>query len=61
MLNLEGYIHTLEAISPIDGRYRKITEPLAEFFSEKALIKHRLIVEGEYLINLSAKRILPRQ
>ncbi len=43
----------LEAISPIDGRYRKITEPLAEFFSEKALIKYRIVVEGEYFIALS--------
>ena len=43
----------LEAISPIDGRYRRYTEPLAEFFSEKALIKYRVQVEGEYLIFLS--------
>ncbi len=43
----------LEAISPIDGRYRRYTEPLAEFFSEKALIKYRVQVEGEYLIFFS--------
>jgi len=43
----------LEAISPVDGRYRRYTEPLAEFFSEKALIKYRVKVEGEYLIFLS--------
>lgn len=43
----------LDAISPIDGRYRKHTEPLADFFSEKGLIKYRLIVEGEYFIFLS--------
>ncbi len=42
----------LEAISPIDGRYRRFTEPLANF-SEKGLIKYRLTVEGEYLIALS--------
>src|SRR3989344_8192688 len=40
----------LEAISPIDGRYRHITEPLAKFFSEKALMKYRLNVEGEYFL-----------
>lgn len=44
---------TLEAISSIDGRYRRITSPLAEFFSEKALIENRIVIEGEYLIALS--------
>lgn len=43
----------LEAVSPIDGRYRKQTSALAGFFSEKALAKYRLTVEGEYLIFLS--------
>lgn len=43
----------LETIGPVDGRYRRHTEQLAEFFSEKALIKHRIIVEIEYLIALS--------
>lgn len=43
----------LSSISPIDGRYRKTTEPLAEYFSEAALMKFRIIVEGEYLIALS--------
>lgn len=41
------------AISPIDGRYRKKTEELSEMFSEKALMKARLIVEVEYFISLS--------
>ena len=44
---------TLQAISPIDGRYRKHTELLARFFSEAALIRYRIVVEGEYLIALS--------
>ena len=48
----------LEAISPIDGRYRKNTKPLADFFSESALIKYRIIVEGEYLIALSEHKEL---
>jgi adenylosuccinate lyase len=43
----------LDAISPIDGRYRRNTEPLAAHFSERALIQYRLIVEGEYLLALS--------
>ena len=42
----------LTAISPIDGRYRSKTEPLAEFFSEYALIRYRIRVEIEYFITL---------
>lgn len=45
-------ISSLSAISPIDGRYRKTTEELADFFSEAALIKFRLLVEIEYFISL---------
>ena len=43
---------SLNAISPIDGRYRSKTAELNDFFSEKALIKYRLIVEIEYFISL---------
>ncbi len=43
----------LTSISPIDGRYAQTTAPLAEFFSEQALMRYRLIVETEYLIALS--------
>ncbi len=42
----------LNAISPIDGRYRNKVEPLALFFSEEALIKYRVKVEVEYFIAL---------
>lgn len=42
----------LEAISPVDGRYRRQTEPLAAYFSERALITYRLQVEVEYFIAL---------
>ena len=45
-------LSALNAISPVDGRYRKKTEILADYFSEKALIKYRLIVEVEYFIAL---------
>lgn len=38
----------LEAISPIDGRYRSKVSKLADFFSEKALIQHRVEVEVKY-------------
>ncbi len=43
----------LEAISPVDGRYRRHTGLLADIFSEKALMKYRVMVEAEYLIALS--------
>lgn len=42
----------LTAISPVDGRYRGKTEPLAEYFSEYALIRYRVRVEIEYFITL---------
>ena len=42
----------LTAISPIDGRYRSKTEPLAGYFSEFALIRYRIRVEIEYFITL---------
>ena len=42
----------LNAISPIDGRYRSKVEALAGFFSEEALIKYRVLVEIEYFIAL---------
>ncbi|WP_276167181.1 adenylosuccinate lyase [Zobellia alginiliquefaciens] len=45
-------LNALNAISPIDGRYRSKTEPLAPFFSEEALIKYRVQVEIEYFIAL---------
>ena len=42
----------LTAISPIDGRYRSKTAPLADYFSEYALIRYRIRVEIEYFIAL---------
>lgn len=42
----------LTAISPVDGRYRGKAEPLAEYFSEYALIRYRVRVEVEYFITL---------
>lgn len=42
----------LTAISPVDGRYRGKAEPLAEYFSEYALIRYRVRVEIEYFITL---------
>lgn len=42
----------LNAISPIDGRYRNKTAALSAYFSEEALIKYRVLVEIEYFIAL---------
>ncbi|MGB1308030.1 MAG: adenylosuccinate lyase [Oceanihabitans sp.] len=43
---------TLNAISPIDGRYRNKVATFANYFSEEALIKYRVLVEIEYFIAL---------
>jgi len=45
-------LNKLNAISPIDGRYRNKVENLADYFSEEALIKYRVRVEIEYFIAL---------
>jgi adenylosuccinate lyase len=42
----------LQAISPVDGRYRNTTQELAQYFSEYGLIKYRVFVEIEYFIAL---------
>ena len=42
----------LNAISPIDGRYRGKTIALAAYFSEEALIRYRVRIEIEYFIAL---------
>jgi adenylosuccinate lyase len=42
----------LQAISPVDGRYRRQTERLADYFSEAALIRYRMRIEVEYFIAL---------
>ena len=44
--------HALLAVSPVDGRYARQTEPLREYFSEYALIRYRVRVEIEYFIAL---------
>lgn len=46
------HLTELTAVSPVDGRYRSKCEPLAEYFSEYALIRYRVRVEVEYFIAL---------
>ena len=52
-------MNSLNAISPIDGRYRSKVEPLAAYFSEEALIRYRVRVEIEYFIALGSLPQLP--
>ncbi len=53
------HLSELNAISPVDGRYRSKVDALKNYFSESALIKYRLHVEIEYFIAL-CKLPLPR-
>jgi len=45
-------LSALNAISPIDGRYRSKTKSLSAYFSEEALIRYRVQIEIEYFIGL---------
>ena len=46
----------LGALSPLDGRYEKSADPLRPYFSEAALIRHRVLVELEWLKALAGER-----
>ncbi len=46
----------IDAINPLDGRYFEKTRALAPYFAESALMKHRVILEIEFLIFLSESR-----
>ena|SRR3989344_2278915 len=52
---------SLNSISPIDGRYKKSSFALSPIFSERGLLRYRLMVEGEYLIALSSLKIKLRK
>jgi adenylosuccinate lyase len=52
-------LSSLNAISPIDGRYYKKTNSLSPYFSEFALIYYRLMVEVRWLEALSANKSIP--
>lgn len=49
-------LNTLTALSPVDGRYRKQVQHLADYFSEFALMKYRVLVEIEYYLFLADKK-----
>merc|ERR1719284_1561415 len=45
----------LTAVGPVDGRYRKNTKGVAQYYSEFGLIRYRVHVEIEYFLALMAK------
>jgi adenylosuccinate lyase len=49
---------SIKSLTPLEGRYGAITEPLESYFSEWALIKYRLHVEVEWLIAMSGNPVL---
>ncbi|NCA27113.1 MAG: adenylosuccinate lyase [Methylophilaceae bacterium] len=49
-------ITALNALSPLDGRYQSKVDPLRACFSEYALIKHRALVEVEWLKALASAK-----
>lgn len=44
---------SLDAISPVDGRYRAATDPLRALLSEAGLIRERIRIEAQWLLTLS--------
>ena len=50
-------LNSLNAISPIDGRYHEKTKNYSSYFSEYALIKYRVLIEIEYFLALSKSEI----
>ncbi|SDJ62469.1 Adenylosuccinate lyase [Halovenus aranensis] len=48
-----------EAVSPLDGRYARYTEPLTAYVGERALMRTRVEVEVEYLIALADLDVTP--
>jgi adenylosuccinate lyase len=49
-------LRSLDALSPIDGRYARSAEPLRPLLSEAALIRERLKIEAEWLLHLVARK-----
>ncbi len=49
----------ITALSPVDGRYAEKTKALSPFFSEKALLFYRLLIEINWLQYLSSREEIP--
>ncbi|GIV97107.1 MAG: adenylosuccinate lyase [Herpetosiphonaceae bacterium] len=60
MLEQTVDMHSLLALSPLDGRYRPEVAALADYFSESALMRYRVRVEVEYLIFLGRSPRIPQ-
>ncbi|MEE2735580.1 MAG: adenylosuccinate lyase [Pseudomonadota bacterium] len=56
---MENTINTLEAISPVDGRYASKTSKLRAFTSEHALIYYRVVVEVNWFKFLASQDGIP--
>ena len=52
-LQMNSEINKILSISPVDGRYKSVTQQFSEYFSEFALIKYRVYVEIEYFLELT--------
>src|SRR6185437_15857638 len=46
-------LSAVDALSPVDGRYRAATEPLRALLSEAGLIRERIRVEAQWLVLLA--------
>src|SRR5690348_7206396 len=44
---------SIDAISPIDGRYGRASEPLRPILSEAGLIRERIRIEAQWLLHLT--------
>jgi adenylosuccinate lyase len=44
----------IDALSPVDGRYRKATEPLRALLSESGLIRERIRIEAQWVLHLAS-------
>ncbi|HET7755784.1 MAG TPA: adenylosuccinate lyase [Steroidobacteraceae bacterium] len=47
-------LSAVEALSPVDGRYRGATAPLRALLSEAALIRERVRIEAQWLLELAS-------
>ncbi|MGB8337468.1 MAG: adenylosuccinate lyase [Burkholderiales bacterium] len=51
-------LHSLTALSPLDGRYQQKVDALRGYFSEYALIKYRVKIEIEWLKALASEKAI---
>ena len=50
----DATLTALDALSPVDGRYRAATAPLRAWLSEAGLIRERIRIEAQWLLHLAA-------